>query len=323
MPLTVGTKLGRYEICAKLGAGGMGEVYLARDTSLERNVALKILPTEVSSDPKRMRRFEQEAKATSSLNHPNIITIHEIGEIASTRFIASEFIDGETLRQRLTTGRVTLSDALDIAIQVANALSAAHELGIVHRDIKPENIMLRRDRLVKVLDFGLAKVTEPLAEVNTEAPTKTLFQTGAGVVMGTAYYMSPEQARALSPDHRTDIWSLGIVLYEMLTGSLPYYGSTASEALASVLSDKDAPPLARFSRDIPPELERIVTKALRKDREQRYQGVKDFLLDLQTLKQGLEFAARLERSEESQRFGWRGTVAQTRIGGKPKLSGNP
>lgn len=301
MTIAPGTKLGRYEIRSKLGQGGMGEVYLAQDASLERKVALKILPTEVSADPKRMRRFEQEAKATSSLNHPNIITIHEIGELGSTKFIATEFIDGETLRHRLTSGRVTLSESLEIAIQVANALVAAHELGIVHRDIKPENIMLRRDRLVKVLDFGLAKINDPHAEVDTEAQTRTLLQTGAGVVMGTAFYMSPEQARALPLDHRTDIWSLGVVLYELIAGCLPFQGTTASEAAASVLNEKDAPPLARFSRDTPAELERIVGKALRKDREQRYQGIKDLLLDLQSLKQELEFEARREWSQSGER----------------------
>jgi serine/threonine-protein kinase len=295
--LLPGTRLGGYEIRSQLGVGGMGEVYLAYDIKLDRKVALKTLPTEVAANQQRMRRFVQEAKAVSALNHPNILTIHEIGEDAGTNFIATEFIDGETLRQCLRREPMKLGVMLDLTIQIAAALSAAHAAGIVHRDLKPENIMLRHDGIVKVLDFGLAKLTftEP-SNADTQAPTKTFFKTDPGTVVGTAIYMSPEQARGLEVDMRTDIFSLGVVLYEMVTGCLPFAQSTSNEVLASLLSDKEPQPLARYSREVPVELERIVSKALRKNREQRYQTVKDLLLDLQNLKQELEFERRMERS---------------------------
>ncbi|MCA1602593.1 MAG: serine/threonine protein kinase, partial [Acidobacteria bacterium] len=213
MTIATGTRLGRYEIRSQLGAGGMGAVYLAWDTKLERSVALKILPADVARDQKRMRRFVQEAKVASALNHPNIITTHEIEQIDSTHFITTEFINGETLRQHLRRARLTISESLDLAIQIASALSAADEAGIVHRDIKPENIMLRRDGIVKVLDFGLAKLTErQVSTIDTEAATRALVNTAPGMVMGTAAYMSPEQARGIEVDARTDIWSLGVVL---------------------------------------------------------------------------------------------------------------
>jgi serine/threonine protein kinase/Flp pilus assembly protein TadD len=303
MALTPGTSLGRYEIRSKIGEGGMGEVYLAQDTKLDRKVALKILPAEVAADQSRMSRFVREAKAASALNHPNIITIHEIDERGSSptvregvHFIATEFIDGETLRQRMRNEPMKLSEVLDVAAQIASALSAAHAAGIVHRDIKPENIMLRRDGIVKVLDFGLAKLTERILpdSVDTEAPTS--FKTDPGTVVGTAVYMSPEQARGMAVDARTDIFSLGGVLYEMVAGRLPFEGSTCSEVMASILSEKEPQPLARYSREVPAELERIVSKALRKNRDERYQTIKDLLLDLQSLKQELEFERKLERS---------------------------
>jgi serine/threonine protein kinase len=211
LTIVAGTRLGRYEIRSKIGTGGMGEVYLAQDTKLDRRVALKILPADVAADQARMRRFVQEAKAASALNHPNIITIHEIGQFDSVNFIATEFIDGETLRQRMRQRAMKLSEVLDVAAQMANALSAAHSANIVHRDIKPENIMLRRDGIVKVLDFGLVKLTEQQESVNSEAPTS--FKTDPGTVVGTATYMSPEQARGTKLDARTDIFSLGIVVY--------------------------------------------------------------------------------------------------------------
>jgi serine/threonine protein kinase/TolB-like protein/Tfp pilus assembly protein PilF len=294
------TRLGRYEVHSQIGVGGMGEVYLARDTQLDRSVALKILPADVGSDDMRMRRFILEAKAASGLNHPNILTIYEIGQKGSTHFIATEYIEGDTLRHHLLSARPRLSEVLDIGTQIASALSAAHKAAIVHRDIKPENIMIRRDGLVKVLDFGLAKLTahEP-ATVDTQAPTKTLFETKPGIVVGTAIYMSPEQARGVTVDTRTDIFSLGVVLYEMVAGCLPFEGSTSSEVLAMLLSEKEPQPLARYSREVPAELERIVSKALRKNRDERYQTIKDLLLDLQTLKQELEFEKKLERSVPS------------------------
>ncbi len=314
MPISDGTRLGRYEVRSPLGAGGMGEVYLAQDTKLDRKVALKILPAEVAAHRDRMRRFIQEAKAASSLNHPNIITIHEIDETDSINFIATEFIDGETLRERMRTAPMKLGEVLDVAAQIASALSAAHAAGIVHRDIKPENIMLRRDGIVKVLDFGLAKLTErvPPDSVDSEAPTS--FKTDPGTVMGTAVYMSPEQARGIPVDARTDIFSLGVVLYEMVAGCLPFEGSTSSEVLASILSERGPQPLVRYSRDVPAELERIVSKVLRKNRAERYQTIKDLLLDLQSLNQELEFERKLERSAQPQSKGAAGTGEQAADG---------
>jgi serine/threonine protein kinase/Flp pilus assembly protein TadD len=292
-----GTRLDGYEIRSQLGVGGMGEVYLAHDLKLDRKVALKILPAEVAANRQRMQRFVQEAKAASALNHPNILTIYEIGATGSTNFIATEFIDGETLRQSLRREPMKIGVVLDLTIQIATALSAAHQAGIVHRDIKPENIMLRRDGIVKVLDFGLAKlILDNSADADTQAPTKPLLKTDPGMVVGTVIYMSPEQARGVEVDTRTDVFSLGVVLYEMVTGCSPFARSTSSEVLAALLSDTEPQPLARYSRDVPVELERIVSKALRKNREERYQTVKDLLLDLQNLKQELEFERRLERS---------------------------
>ncbi len=298
MNISAGTHLGRYEIRSQLGAGGRGEVYLAQDTKLDRKVALKILPAEVAANQERMRRFVHEAKAASALNHPNIITIHEIDETDSTNFIATEFIDGETLRERMRSAPMKLGEVLDVGAQIADALSAAHTAGIIHRDIKPENVMLRRDGIVKVLDFGLAKLTERMSPelVDTEAPTRAVIKTEPGVVMGTAVYMSPEQARGLQVDARTDIFSLGVLIYEMVAGRLPFEGSNTNEILASILSDKEPPPLARFANELPTELERIASKALRKNREERYQNIKDLLLDLKSLKERLAFEAELERS---------------------------
>jgi serine/threonine protein kinase len=299
-PLLPGTKLGRYEIRSLLGAGGMGEVYLALDTDLDRTVALKILPSVLAADLQRMRRFVQEAKAASGLNHQNIITIYEIGEIDSTRYIATEFVDGVTLRQRITQARLTLSEILDVAIQITSALSAAHEAGIVHRDIKPDNIMLRsRDGFVKVLDFGLVKLTEPLsASANAEAPTRALINTDAGTVMGTVGYMSPEQARGKDVDARTDIFSVGAVVYEMLAGRAPFAGETTADVLGALLH-KEPAPFTEVAPDTPRGLQRVVGKALRKDREERYQTAKDLLVDLRQLKKQTETGAELERTKHT------------------------
>ncbi len=298
MKIAAGTRLGRYEIRSKIGAGGMGEVYLALDTKLDRKVALKILPAEVATHRDRMKRFVQEAKAASALNHPNIITIHEIDVTDSGHFIATEFIDGETLRQHIRSAPLKLGGVLDIAGQIASALSAAHAASIVHRDIKPENVMVRRDGIVKVLDFGLAKLTERSSpdSVDMEAPTRPVVNTEPGMVMGTAIYMSPEQARGMEVDARTDIFSLGVVIYEMVAGCLPFPGSNANEIMAAILNDKEAPPLARYTQEAPAELERIIGKALRKNRDERYHTVQDLLLDLKALKQNLEFEAHLSRS---------------------------
>jgi serine/threonine protein kinase/tetratricopeptide (TPR) repeat protein len=297
-PLSPGTRLDRYEIRSQIGAGGMGEVYLAQDTRLGRTVALKILPANVAADRQRMQRFIQEAKAASGLNHPNILTVYEIGQAGPTHFIASELIDGETLRQILNARRIEMLEALDISAQSASALSAAHAAGIIHRDIKPENIMLRRDGIVKVLDFGLAKLSErvdPQQVVDAEAATKALVQTEPGVVMGTAAYMSPEQARGKDVDARTDIFSLGAVIYEMLSGRAPFAGETAADIIGALIH-KEPQPLSTLVPNIPAELQHIVSKALRKDRDERYQTVKSLHVDLKTLKQELDFSAKLERS---------------------------
>jgi serine/threonine protein kinase/Tfp pilus assembly protein PilF len=296
MHLPAGTRLGRYEIRSLLGAGGLGEVYLAHDTTLRRAVALKLLPGHFAEDEDRLRRLEQEAYAASSLNHPNILTIHEVGVQDGTHFIATEFVDGESLRHRLAHGRLELREVLDIGVQVASALGAAHAAGIVHRDIKPENIMLRKDGIVKVLDFGLAKLVEPGgAAWDAAGPTKAAADTAPGVVLGTAQYMSPDQARGLETDARSDIWSLGVVLYEMLAGRTTFEGRTSSDVIAAILRT-EPPPLGRYVDDAPPELERIVTKALQKDREERYQAVKDLGLDLKGLKRRLDFDTEAART---------------------------
>jgi len=234
-----------------------------------------------------VRRFQREARSVSALNHPNILTIHEIGEVDSCHFIVTEFIEGETLRQRLTRGPLKIEPALDIGSQVASALCAAHQVGITHRDIKPENIMLREDGIVKVLDFGLAKLTERKGD---DSEATTLFHTKQGTVLGTAHYMSPEQARGLPLDARTDIFSFGVVLYEMVTGETPFAGETTTDVLASILT-VEPPPLSSSQPQVPPELDQITSKALGKAREERYQDIRELLSHLQKLKQRLEFEA--------------------------------
>ena len=295
----VGQSIGHYEIITALGTGGMGEVYLAHDTRLGRQVALKLLPAYLRGDSDRLRRFEQEARAASSLNHPNVCMIHEVGEMVDGRhYIVMEHIEGVTLRQRMAIKPLTLREVLDAAVQVASALEAAHAAGVIHRDIKPENIMLRRDGYLKVLDFGLAKLTEKPGErqrIEPEAPTRAMLKTDVGVVMGTVAYMSPEQTRGQDIDARTDIWSLGVVLYEMVTGSVPFEGTTNSDVIVAIL-EREPKPIMWFLPNVPTELQRIISKALRKDREERYQGIKDLLLDLKSLKQELDFEAKLENS---------------------------
>ncbi len=280
----------------------MGEVYLAEDTRHhDRKVALKLLPPDVTKDETRLRRFRQEARAILALNHPNILTIYEIGEEEANYFIATEFIDGVTLRTHLARNHMEIEKALDVAIQIAAALDAAHMAGIIHRDIKPENIMLRPDGYVKVLDFGLAKLTEKTIDRNAlndpEANTVPLSETDPGAVIGTTGYMSPEQARGLSIDARTDIFSFGVVLYEMVAGRAPFGGETKNDIIVSLLN-REPPPLARFAPGAVPELQRIVTKALAKNKDERYQTTKDLLIDLRGLKKELEFEARLERSAD-------------------------
>lgn len=291
-----GRKIGHYQIVSLLGAGGMGEVYLARDRKLARQVAIKLLPLRFTLEPDRVARFQREAQAASALNHPNILTIHEIGDADHVHFIATEFIDGVTLRNQLQSAQLSVRESIDIAVQIASALTTAHDAGIVHRDIKPENVMLRKDGIVKVLDFGLAKLTEqPTMLRDFRDSPRVPVQTDAGVVMGTAHYMSPEQARALPTDARTDVWSLGVVLYEMVAGERPFSGTTTSDVIAAILTTEPSP-LSFQSAEVPGELARIVTKALRRDAAERYQTVGNMLLDLRNLKQELEFNSRLGRA---------------------------
>jgi len=300
-----GQTVAHYRIVSLLGEGGMGKVYLAEDTKLRRRVSLKFLSTNFTQDHERLRRFEQEARAISALNHPNTLTIHEINETNGRRFIATEYVEGQTLRERLSSG-FEIREALDIAIQVTSALVAAHRVNIVHRDIKPENIMIRHDDgLVKVLDFGLAKMSVArAAEIGTidkEAETKIRASTAPGVVMGTVAYMSPEQARGDSADARTDIWSLGVVLYEMIAGCSPFVAATSNEIISGILSKAPPAPLARYSRFVPERLEEVVEKALTKNREERYQTSKDLLIDLKRLKQSLNLQAGIERTASAEK----------------------
>ncbi|HEU0254161.1 MAG TPA: protein kinase, partial [Pyrinomonadaceae bacterium] len=296
--LRAGQVVGTYEITSFLGRGGMGEVYVAHDKRLGRKVALKLVLSSVTKDGSHVQRFEQEARAASALNHPNIIAIYEICEVNSRLMIAAEFVEGETLRQRLSSGALSLSQVLSISIQIADALAAAHKAGIVHRDIKPENVMIRPDGYVKILDFGLAKLSDTeSAELFAEAFTQKI-ETGSGVVIGTVGYMSPEQARGQEVDARSDIFNLGALIYEMIAGQKPFKGETPSDTFAAILKTEPAP-LSHVAPETPAELVRIVTKALRKDREERFQVVKDLLLDLKALKEELDFQTRLNRATDT------------------------
>lgn len=292
----VGRTLGHYRIVRRLGGGGMGEVYLAEDTQLGRRVAVKILPHRLTADSSLVARFRQEARAASALNHANIVTIYEVGESEGTHFIATEYVEGVTLRERMSRAALTVGEVLDIAAQVAAALSKAHSAGVVHRDVKPENVMVDEEGHAKVLDFGIAKLVEQSHESATEAPTVLKVETSPGAVMGTAHYMSPEQARALRDvDARTDVWSLGVVLYEMLAGCLPFEGETPSDVMVAILN-KEPLSLARFNREVSEGLELLVQKALEKNRDERYQTAKELLSDLRRVRQRFDSgtAARLD-----------------------------
>ncbi len=314
-----------YNIISKLGAGGMGEVFLAEDTRLERRVALKILPEKFSENTEQLNRFKQEAKAASALNHPNIITVYEIGEHDGTNFIATEFIDGKTLRERMRK-RLTFEDILSIIIQTAEALSTAHAAGIVHRDIKPENIMIRPDGYVKILDFGLAKLTEKgNAKSDGEDKTVKLVKTNPGVVMGTVSYMSPEQALGKAVDARSDVFSFGVMMYEILAGKIPFHGETMMEIIQSVINSEPQS-LQSFAPHLPKELIRIVHKTLKKKKQERYQTTRDLLNDLKELRDELQQESILERtavpnkSEKSETNQTSASKLSTSSGGRMKDS---
>jgi hypothetical protein len=281
--LPSGSRLGPYEILAPLGAGGMGEVYRAKDPRLGRDVAIKVLPASYSTDPDRLRRFEQEARAAGLLNHPNITSVFDIGSHDGAPYVVSELLEGETLRSRLAAGPLPTRKALDYAIQIARGLAAAHEKGIVHRDLKPENLFVTKDGRVKILDFGLAKLREPEAgaESQTNLPTGTL-GTEPGVVLGTMGYMSPEQVRGKPADSRSDIFSFGSILYEMLAGQRAFQGETAADTITSILT-KEPPDLSVTNKDVHPGLDRIIRHSLEKNPEERFQSARDLAFDLEAL----------------------------------------
>jgi serine/threonine protein kinase len=281
MALTFGIKLGPYEILSPLGAGGMGEVYRARDARLNREVAIKVLPAAFARDSERLRRFQQEAQAVAALNHPNILAVHDFGEHEGSPYLVTELLEGETLREKLRPGALPVRKTTEYGAQIARGLAAAHEKGIVHRDLKPENIFITRDGRVKILDFGLAKLTRPDSEVLSDAATLAS-QTEPGVVMGTVGYMSPEQVKGHNADHRSDIFSFGTILYEMLSGKRAFHGDTSVETMSAILKH-DPPELAETSRPVPPVLERVVRHCMEKNPEERFQSARDVAFNLESL----------------------------------------
>src|SRR5437667_11214122 len=297
MTFDTGTKLGRYEIRSKIGEGGMGEVYLAQDTQLDRTLALKILAPEIARDQRRLYRFLQEARAASKLKSANVAHIYEIGEVEGHHFIAMEYVEGEPLNTKIGGRPMEAAEIVKLGIQIARALDEANSKGITHRDIKPQNIIVTSDAEVKMLDFGLAKLSSVPSETDLtpESELATRVKTSPGVVMGTVNYMSPEQAMGREIDHRTDIFSLGVVLYEMATGRVPFSGASLTETIDRI-AHAQPEAIARFNYSVPPELEVIIKKALRKNRDERYQSARDLLVDLRDLERELEFAARMEHS---------------------------
>lgn len=290
--------IGHYRIVSKIGAGGMGEVFLAEDTKLERQVAIKVLPEEIAADTVRIQRFVGEARAASALSHPNILTIYEIGETDGRRFMVTEYVKGQTLGDFLEHEHPPIPEILNIAVQIASALEAAHAAGIVHRDIKPDNIMVRRDGIIKLLDFGLAKQrASENSEIDHEGKTKLLAKTQAGMIMGTVGYMSPEQARGRETDAQTDIWSFGCVLYEMLTGKQPFHGDTVTDVLANIIH-REPDSIRLHRKDVPAEIERIVSKAISKSKDERYAATSDLYAELKQLQTRMLVDAELGRTRE-------------------------
>lgn len=336
--LQPGAGLGRYRIVSLLGEGGMGRVYRARDTRLDRDVAIKVLASGIIQSSRSLLNFEQEARTASALNHPNILTIHEVGELQGTRFIVSEFIDGPTLAKRLAAGPLDAAAALDVAIQVASGLVAAHAAGIVHRDIKPENLLLRGDGLIKIVDFGIAKLSEErrLMQKAATAVAHGGARTHTGTIIGTVRYMSPEQARGQNVDGRTDVFSLGTVIYEMVAGRAPFDGDTDSDVVAEILKT-EPPPLGTAASGVPPQLARIVARALRKNRDERQESAAELLAELTNLREDLRFRARLSTFEWRPRRTWTrraalaalllgagaGAVYYARRGPSPSSGGKP
>lgn len=303
MTLTSGTKLGPYEIVSTLGAGGMGEVYRARDPRLKREVAIKVLPQALSLDPDRLRRFEQEALATAALNHPNILAVFDIGTNKGSPYVVSELLEGETLRERLRGGSLAVRKALDYALQIAHGLAAAHEKGIVHRDLKPENLFLTKDGRVKILDFGLAKLTQTESSGHASLPTLT-HATELGTVMGTAGYMSPEQVRGATVDTRSDIFSFGVILYEMLSGKRAFHRDTPADTMSAILKE-DPPELSETNRNISPALERILQHCLEKNPEQRFHSARDLAFDLDSVSNQSGTASRLRAVPDAKKSYWK------------------
>src|SRR5215467_4600172 len=293
MALSCGAKLGPYEIQAPLGAGGMGEVYRATQSSLGRQVAIKVLASASASDPERLRRFEQEARSASALNHPNIISIYDVGRENGTSYIAMEFVDGRTLRELMNAGPLGIKKSLQIAAQVADGLAKAHSAGIVHRDLKPENVMVSRDGFVKILDFGLAKLMpgylDSLSHSDSQTLTVAAHGTHPGSVMGTAGYMSPEQARGDELDYRTDIFSFGSMLYEMVTGKPPFKAASSAQTLAAIIED-DPPPIGEANPKTPAPLRWVIERCMAKDPDDRYSSTRDLARDLKSIGQHLSDA---------------------------------
>src|SRR6266540_1658078 len=285
MTLSPGTRLGPYEIVSPIGAGGMGEVYRVRDTRLGREVALKVLPAEFSGDPERLQRFEQEARAASALNHPNIVVVHDVGRVDSVFYLAMELVEGTALRDLIVTGALPIKRILPLATQIADGLARAHAAGIVHRDLKPENVMVTEDGFVKILDFGLAKLVLLSAEKMASAPTAAFGapRTESGVILGTVGYMSPEQAAGRPVDHRSDQFSLGAILYEMATGQRAFRGGSAAETLAAIIQ-REPEPVGVLRPEVPAPLSWVIERCLAKAPAERYESTRDLARDLANLR---------------------------------------